>query len=81
MGAAGETTWAGFAEAIFEGIAARGGRRVSVIRIPTTDYPLPARRPRNSILNSTKLAALHGVALEHWSVPLDPVLDALLSAS
>lgn len=81
MGAAGETTWAGFAEAIFEGIAARGGRRVSVIPIPTTDYPLPARRPHNSVLNSAKLAALHGVALEHWRGPLDPVLEALLTAS
>lgn len=81
MGAAGATTWAGFAEAIFEGIAARGGRRVSVIRIPTTDYPLPARRPNNSVLNSTKLTQLHGVALEDWREPLEPVLDALLTAS
>lgn len=81
MGAAGETTWAGFADAIFDGIAAGGGRRVAVIPITTADYPAPARRPRNSVLNSAKLADVHGVALTAWRGALEPVLEAIVASS
>lgn len=79
MGAAGETTWAGFANAIFAGLAAGGGRRVSVVPITTADYPTPARRPRNSRLDSRKLSDVHHVALRHWTEQLDDVLEATCS--
>lgn len=81
MGAGGKTTWAGFASAIFDGLAARGGRRVSVIPITTAEYPMAARRPMNSLLDSTKLADTHGVALPVWTSSLDRVLDPVVAAA
>lgn len=67
MTAAGEATWADFAESIFQGSAARGGPWARVRRITTADYPTPARRPANSRLDCRKLEAIHGVRLPVWS--------------
>ena len=79
MGAAGpDASWADFAEAIFTGAAARGGKAPSVDRIPTSAYPTPAKRPAQSRLNSAKLAAVHGVSLPDWRGSLETVLDRLL---
>jgi dTDP-4-dehydrorhamnose reductase len=77
MGPTGTTTWAGFAEAIFAGLARRGRTPVAVHPITTEDYPTPARRPKNSRLDSRKLEALHGVVLPDWRVSLEHVLDRL----
>jgi dTDP-4-dehydrorhamnose reductase len=78
VSAAGETSWAGFAEAIFSGAAVRGAPSASVRAIATTDHPTPARRPANSRLNNAKLARLHGVVLPHWRDGLERCLDRLL---
>jgi len=78
MSGAGETSWAGFAEAIFAGSAARGGPSARVRPIATADYPTPARRPANSRLDCTKLADMHGVRLPHWQDGLARCLDRLL---
>ncbi|HET9470759.1 MAG TPA: dTDP-4-dehydrorhamnose reductase [Usitatibacter sp.] len=67
--AAGETTWFGFARAIFEEWAARVGPSFSppaVSPIPTKDYPTPARRPANSVLSNERLARELGVRLPPW---------------
>lgn len=77
MAATGATSWAGFAEAIFAGRAARGGKSVAVRRITTAEYPMPARRPANSQLDSRKLKGVHGVVLPNWSISLETVLDRL----
>jgi len=79
MGAGGpDASWADFAEAIFAGLAARGGKTVAVERIATADYPTPARRPAQSRLESSRLAAVHGVALPDWRGSLEVVLDRLV---
>lgn len=78
MSGAGETSWAGFAEAIFAGSAARGGPSARVRHIATADYPTPARRPANSRLDCTKLADIHGVRLPRWQDGLARCLDRLL---
>lgn len=75
---AGETDWAGFAEAIFAGSAARGGPSAGVKRIGTADYPTPARRPANSRLDCTKLKTVHGVAMPDWRDALSRCLDRLI---
>ncbi|MCK5623860.1 MAG: dTDP-4-dehydrorhamnose reductase, partial [Alphaproteobacteria bacterium] len=51
--ASGETTWHGFADAIVEWLRATGQpvRCKQVHPIPTSDYPTPARRPANSLLD------------------------------
>jgi dTDP-4-dehydrorhamnose reductase len=78
--ASGDTTWFGFAQAIFEGSARRHDGPVRVPRlvpIATRDYPLPAPRPANSMLSCEKLARTFGVRLAPWRDGLDEALAAL----
>ena len=60
---AGETSWFGFAQAIFE---LAGEPRPRVVPIATREYPTPARRPANSVLDSAKFARLYGVTARPW---------------
>jgi dTDP-4-dehydrorhamnose reductase len=66
MAGSGATTWAGFAEAIFKVAAARGGPSCRVVPITTAEYPTPAKRPANAMLDCNKLASHHGVRLPLW---------------
>ena len=66
MCAAGETTWCGFARAIL----AHAGIATPVVGIRTEDYPTPAKRPRNSRLDCSRLSAAFGVALAPWEEQL-----------
>jgi dTDP-4-dehydrorhamnose reductase len=77
--AAGETTWFGFAQAIFAARARQDASFVSprLVAIPTRDYPTPARRPANSVLSNAKLADTFGVRLPHWREGLAGALSAL----
>jgi dTDP-4-dehydrorhamnose reductase len=72
------TSWADFATAIFKGAERHGRAPVTVRPITTADYPTPARRPANSRLDGTKLAAVHGLTLPPWPVSLEACLDRLL---
>ncbi len=78
MSGAGETTWAGFAQAVFAGSAARGGVSAQVLPIPTKDYPTPAPRPLNSRLDCSALARDWGVRLPDWRGGLARGLDQLV---
>lgn len=77
--ARGQTSWHGFAEAIFQGAVARGllMRAPQVNPIATADYPTPARRPAYSCLDTTSLEKDFGVSLLTWQAGLAGVLDAL----
>lgn len=81
MAGSGEASWAELAEAVFASNAARGAAKVRVERIETADYPTAARRPLNSRLDGSKVAALHGVRLPDWRLSLEACLDRLVSAS
>jgi dTDP-4-dehydrorhamnose reductase len=76
--ATGETTWHGFAAAIFEGLRARDQRIPKLEPIGTADYPTPAKRPAYSVLNCTKLERTFGVRLPPWRRSLDACLDQLV---
>jgi dTDP-4-dehydrorhamnose reductase len=75
----GETSWHGFAEAIVEAQARFSGRRPVVEAIATADYPLPARRPANSVLDSSRFAATFGYRAWPWQERVREVVGALLS--
>ena len=77
MSAAGSTTWHGFAAAIFE--ASR--LSVDLSPISSTAYAARARRPRNSVLDNTKLATQFGLRLVPWRDALYEELRALASAT
>lgn len=72
----GETSWHGFAEAIFEEATARGliARAPKVLPIATADYPTRARRPGYSRLDIGKLEQVLGHSLPEWRAGLQQVL-------
>src|SRR3569623_234261 len=51
----GKTTWYGFADAIVAVATECGARKVPIRPITTEEFPTPAERPRNSVLNSSKV--------------------------
>ncbi len=67
--ASGEPSWHGFAQKIVD-IAREQGKtelRNQVIHpIPTTDYPLPAKRPANSRLSNESLEQQFGLVMPSW---------------
>lgn len=67
---AGETTWYGFAKAIFEakGIAA------DLSPCPTADYPTPARRPAYSVLDGARRRSLGPDLMPYWREALAEVI-------
>lgn len=81
MAARGEAVWADVAEAVFARSGELGGPTARVKRIATAAYPTPAKRPANSRLDGSKLAAIYGVALPHWRESLNGCVAALLTSS
>ncbi|AHB77645.1 MULTISPECIES: dTDP-4-dehydrorhamnose reductase [Pandoraea] len=62
--AAGQTTWHGFTEAILD--LSQPEKRPNVVPIPTSAYPLPAKRPAYSVLDNDKLARTFGLRAPDW---------------
>lgn len=79
MTAAGEASWAEFAEAVFDSAGRRGGPHANVKHITTAEYPTPARRPANSRLDCGKIARAHGIRLADWRSSADSVVERLLN--
>ncbi len=78
--ASGQTTWLGFAGAIFDTRKRRLGdafRMPNLLAIRTADYPTPARRPKNSVLSNAKLENVFGVRLGDWREGLEEAARAL----
>lgn len=68
-----ETSWAGFARAIFD----EAGLSCEVADIPTSDYPTPARRPLNSRMDCTSTERVFGVARPDWRAGLRDIIHDL----
>jgi dTDP-4-dehydrorhamnose reductase len=78
--AAGETTWCGFAQAIFAEATRQGRlerRAPRVVPIATREYPTPAKRPANSVLSSARLESAFGVSIPEWRRGLEESISAL----
>ena len=77
--AAGQTTWHGFAEAIFAEALAAGllSRAPRVLPIVTADYPTPAQRPTYSCLDTSRLRHDFGIALPAWEQGLAAAMAEL----
>ncbi|MDQ6976062.1 MAG: dTDP-4-dehydrorhamnose reductase [Mariprofundaceae bacterium] len=73
------TTWFGFAEAIFTEARSQGlNLKLSTCHaISTEDYPTPAKRPANSELDCSKLAATFSIQLNPWSESLRAVIQSI----
>lgn len=73
--ATGAITWFGFAQAIFaEAAKTQGYRAPRLIPITTAEYPLPARRPANSRLDTARLTANFGIVPAAWQEMLERCL-------
>lgn len=70
---AGKISWYDFAVAI----ARMSGSSCRVNAIPTSSYPTPAKRPRFSLLNCTKIQETYAVAQPEWEAALQRCLMAL----
>lgn len=68
-----DTSWAGFARAIFEA----AGLRVTVEDIASADYPTPAARPKNSRLDCTATEAAFGILRPDWRAGIEEALADL----
>ncbi len=81
--ARGETSWFDFASAIFQGARTRKFPIMlkNIVKIPTTEYPTPAKRPLNSRLDLSKVERELGISLPHWETGLARVLDRLNPSS
>jgi dTDP-4-dehydrorhamnose reductase len=72
LAAQGQTTWHGFAQTI---VAHKStNKKPAVLPINTQDYPLPARRPANSVLSCERLAGAF-CGLPAWEKALLLCLD------
>jgi dTDP-4-dehydrorhamnose reductase len=80
MTAAGEASWAEFAEAIFEMSGRAGGPTAVVKALTSAEYPTAAKRPSSSRLDSSKLERVHGVRLPHWRGSLEPVVSRIVGS-
>lgn len=76
------TTWCGFARAVFdERRRLTGAPPPRVDAIATVDYPTPARRPANSVLDVGRIAAVCGIAAPDWRPALAAATAELLGIS
>lgn len=71
--AAGAASWAEFAEAIFAGRV----RRPAVDRVTTEAYNAPAPRPRNSVLDCSRIERTFGPPRRHWRDALAAILATI----
>ncbi|MCU1128559.1 dTDP-4-dehydrorhamnose reductase [Stenotrophomonas maltophilia] len=80
--ASGQTSWHGFAEAIFAEALATGvlPKVPTVEAISSSEYPTPAKRPAWSVLDNRKLQQDFGIVLPTWQDGLKRVLGELAPA-
>jgi dTDP-4-dehydrorhamnose reductase len=80
--AGGETTWHGYASHVLaqaRHLKPDLNLKVNEIApVPTSAFPTPAQRPRNSRLNTRKLQQAFGVVLPPWQQGVDRLLAEIL---
>jgi dTDP-4-dehydrorhamnose reductase len=81
--AQGETSWHGYARHVIE-FARAMGQPIQVATdaieaVPTSAFPTPAVRPRNSRMNTRKLHDTFGLSLPGWQAGVERMLTEVLS--
>jgi dTDP-4-dehydrorhamnose reductase len=81
LAASGETSWYDYARYVVA-LAEKKGMELKLNQgalqpIPTSDYPLPAKRPANSRLDCGKLTRSFGLTLPDWQQGIDYVFAQL----
>lgn len=66
----GTACWSDFAREIFSASKVLGGPVAKLSPIPGSEYPTPARRPANSVLNCSKIKDVYDIVSEDWRAPI-----------
>jgi len=72
LAASGKTTWFGFVQAILEEVQSRclssdgGANLPTIMSTSSSEFPLPAMRPKYSLLSTEKVGEDFGVRLPEW---------------
>ncbi|WP_374303447.1 dTDP-4-dehydrorhamnose reductase [Ferrovibrio sp.] len=74
----GHTSWWGLAQEVMTVAASLGHKSVPVDPITTADYPTPAQRPANSVLDCGHVQAVCGIRLPPWQEGVRACLQRLL---
>ena len=69
----GQATWYDFAKSIF----IKTNKDVNLKPITTSDYPTPAKRPKYSLLDKTKVKKIFNLVIPHWEVSLSECITRL----
>lgn len=82
VAATGETSWHGYAQVVVEkanklGLVTKISAK-EIKPITTKEYPMPAVRPANSRLDTTKVRTVFSVRLPKWQDEVERVLKELL---
>jgi dTDP-4-dehydrorhamnose reductase len=82
LAAAGATSWHGYAQFAVAQAALRGMAfkldSGQIAPIATAEYPLPAPRPANSLLDTRRLQGTFGLTLPEWQDDVIEVLNKLI---
>ncbi|MCC5797780.1 MAG: dTDP-4-dehydrorhamnose reductase [Methylophaga sp.] len=81
LAAEGETSWHGYAQYLIEKASSLGFEtRISaddIQAVSTENFPRPAPRPANSVMNTSKLSSTFDITLPDWRCYVDRLLDEL----
>jgi dTDP-4-dehydrorhamnose reductase len=69
----GKASWYEFAVAIRD----NAGLNCTINPIPTIQYPTPAKRPKYSLLDKTKIKEIYDLKIPHWEDSLRKMIAAL----
>jgi len=79
--ASGEASWHSYAQHIVNKVTQLQQKLLitanNILPIPTEEYPLPAVRPKNSRLDTTKLQQKFAINLPDWTYYVDRMLEEL----
>lgn len=85
LSASGTTSWHGFAQFVLEEALHHGvplcATSENVLPIPTSEYPLPAKRPANSQLVTKKISTTFGLELPSWQLHAKRVVDEIITGN
>lgn len=62
----GQCSWYDFAKKIFE----INNKNIDLKPIPTSSFPTPAKRPKYSVLDKTKIKSIFGIHIKSWEESL-----------
>jgi len=75
----GNTSWYGFSQYLLEKgqfiVDGLSSHSVNLNPIPTSQYPTPAKRPKNSLLNTNKISKEFGIFMPMWQIHVDRFLN------